>query len=155
MVIVGRRFDCVSGDIIVSGRHHFSLYMVEVLCRILNHCWLAARILKWVPDYVQPIAISELSSLVPLVRREANGLPSTATLDFDPSDPSDWVTVAGLWVGWADAADVKSNFLMSDTFTLEAPRCFIGDHDVFSSDLALATDLGIQVIEGRADLFRD
>ena len=48
--------------------------------------------------------------LVPFVGGQADGLAFFAALDLNSADAVDRVAIAGLQVGWAKAADVKTDF---------------------------------------------
>ena len=110
----------VGRNVVVACRDNFPLGMVEMLRRVLNPHWLRVWIVERIPNHIEPIAVSELRRLVPLVRREADGLAAPTPFDLDAADAGDRVTVAGLRVSRSEAANVKTDLQMPDTLALES-----------------------------------
>src|SRR5579885_1930866 len=75
-----------SWTVVVTGSHNLSFRVVQVLRRILDHQRRRIGTVKGVPDNVQPVAIAQLLSLVPFVRREANRLAALTSFNLDPTN---------------------------------------------------------------------
>src|SRR2546425_3776728 len=99
--------------------------MIQMLRRILNSYWFGVGAVEWIPDYVEPVAVSKLCRLVPLICSQSNRLTAPPALNFNAANPGDRVAVSRLRIGWANASHVKSNLQMSHTLTLEPSTRFV------------------------------
>ena len=122
---------------------------------VLNSSWLGVRIVKRVPNNIEPITVSKLCRLVPLIRCQADGLATLTAFDFNAPNPGDRVAIAGLWIGWANAAHVKANLQVPNALALETTACLVGNDDILSGDFGLSPHLRVEIVEDGAELLFD
>jgi len=154
-LLLCRFFYRIRVNVIVTGRNDLALGMIEMLRRVLNPQRLRVRVVEWVPNHIEPITVCQLRCLVPLIRREADGLPSTAALHLDSADTSNRITIASLWIGRADTAHIESNFQVPYALTLEPTGSLEGDDHILSGHFAFAPHFRVEIVEGDTDLLFD
>src|SRR5437879_6535798 len=103
--------------------------MIEVLRWIPNSKWLRVGLAERVPDHVEPVRVAELGGLVPLVRRQADGLTTRASLRLNPADSVNGIAVSCLRVSGPEASYVESDLKMPHALALPAANLLLVCHD--------------------------
>ena len=88
--------------------------MIEMLRRVLNPQWLGGGIVERTPNYIEQIIVCELRCLVPLIRREADGLTTASAFDLNATNTGHRITVPGLRISRTKAAHIKTNLQMDE-----------------------------------------
>src|SRR5438067_2453979 len=110
--------------------------MVEVLSRVLNRYGHGFRVVERVPDHVQPVSVTELRGLVPLVGGQPHGLSATSPLHLDAPDPANRVSVARSGIRRREAPDVEADLQVPDALALPIARALVSDDDILRRQLA-------------------
>src|SRR5271157_1568981 len=104
----------------MPGRDHLTFGVVEVFHGVADDKRQRIGVSERVPDDVEPVAVAELSRLVPLVRRQADGMAAGPAFGLDPPDAPHRVAESGLRVGWPQAANIETDLQVADTLALPA-----------------------------------
>lgn len=114
--------------------------------RITNSEWRWVSLPQWIPNNVEPVAVTELRRLVPFVCRQPNRVSTRSTFDFDATDSSHGVAITGLRIGRTKAPNVKTDFQVTHSLTLPTPSGLVCHNQVFGSFLGTLPQQRIDIL---------
>ena len=95
--------------------------MVQVLHVVANPQRLGIGLAERVPDHVEPVSVTELSGLVPLIRRQPNRLPARPAFCLNPSNTLHGITVPRLRIGRPKAVRAVAQACASNAIAVAIP----------------------------------
>jgi len=115
-----RLLNRLGGNVEIARGHDLLFGVVEMLGWILDTERRRIGVVQRIPDHVEPVAVAELHGAIPFVYRELDRRALLPPIDLYPADAPHRITVAGLRIGGAVAADVEADLQVADPFAFPA-----------------------------------